>query len=247
MGPAGAACVSDSKAASHQDHAAQGVEAPDITACVPRARQAWPDGGASPEQCPLGNMFMEGPPMPAARSGSTFGTSKPAVRYLWVQYRFMGCRQLKPRQPAVQRQKRGEARGADRGTHPGAGSKQARTLHRGQHGVGFPVKSDGCRHQAKSKQTMQVPPPPCVHLRGSGRGPRQHCTCRPARFAEGPYRVHEQQQHGQGLQCSAEPSKKPSTQMCKLVTCPPPALLQSRLQVLLPRGAVRAGTSGCVW
>lgn len=106
MGPAGAACVSYSKAASHQDHAAQGVEAPDITACVPRARQAWPDGGASPEQCPLGNMFMEGPPMPAARSGSTFGTSKPAVRYLWVQYRFMGCRQLKPRQPAVQRQKR---------------------------------------------------------------------------------------------------------------------------------------------
>lgn len=27
----------------------------------------------------------------------------------------------------------------------------------------------------------------------------------------------------------------------------PLALLQSRLQVLLPRGAVRAGTSGCVW
>lgn len=64
---------------------------------------AWWCGSASPEQWPLGNMFMEGPPMPAARSGSTLGTSNPAVRYLWVQYRFMGCRQLKPRQPAGRR------------------------------------------------------------------------------------------------------------------------------------------------
>ena len=41
-------------------------------------------------------------PTPASKTGASRGTSNPYCRYLWVQWRFIGCRQLKPRQPAGQ-------------------------------------------------------------------------------------------------------------------------------------------------
>jgi hypothetical protein len=48
---------------------------------------------------------MESSSIPASKRGGTRGTSNPWERYLWVQYRFMGCRQFQPLHPAGQVQR----------------------------------------------------------------------------------------------------------------------------------------------